>query len=124
VGLLQARRERKRGFQVPGVVAKDIVGELENKCVVRLVSCWALLFVSCVVSVFFVPCGKGVRPPFIDQGRANHMRAALFSYVRERDALRCRVGGRPGDPRCDPAIMAYPVPEQWRPRGQKSGGRL
>jgi hypothetical protein len=28
VGLLQARRERKRGFQVPGEVAEDIVGEL------------------------------------------------------------------------------------------------
>jgi hypothetical protein len=27
VGLLQARRERKRGFQVPGGVAEDIVGE-------------------------------------------------------------------------------------------------
>jgi hypothetical protein len=35
VGLLQARRERKRGFQVPGGVAVDIVGELENECVVR-----------------------------------------------------------------------------------------
>jgi hypothetical protein len=34
VGLLQARRERKRGFQVPGGVAEDIVGELERKCVV------------------------------------------------------------------------------------------
>jgi hypothetical protein len=33
VGLLQARRERKRGFQVPGEVAEDIVGELESKCV-------------------------------------------------------------------------------------------
>jgi hypothetical protein len=43
VGLLQARRERKRGFQVPGVVAEDVVGELESKCVVRPVSC-------CVVS--------------------------------------------------------------------------
>jgi hypothetical protein len=39
VGLLQARRERKRGFQVPGVVAEDVVGELESKCVVRPVSC-------------------------------------------------------------------------------------
>jgi hypothetical protein len=48
---------------------------------------------------------------------ANHMRAALFSYARERDVLRCRVGGRPGDPCSDPAIMAYLVPEQWRPRG-------
>jgi hypothetical protein len=27
VGQVQARRERKRGFQVPGVVAEDIVGE-------------------------------------------------------------------------------------------------
>jgi hypothetical protein len=37
VGLLQARRERKRGFQVPGGVAGDIVGELENEYVVRCV---------------------------------------------------------------------------------------
>jgi hypothetical protein len=43
------------------------------------------------------------------------MRAVLFSYVRERDVLRYRVGVRPGDPRSDPAIMAYLVPEQWRP---------
>jgi hypothetical protein len=34
VGRLQARRERKRGFQVPGGVAEDIVGELESKCAV------------------------------------------------------------------------------------------
>jgi hypothetical protein len=34
VGLLQARRERKHGFQVPGGVAEEIVGELENKYVV------------------------------------------------------------------------------------------
>jgi hypothetical protein len=39
VGLLQARRENKRGFQVPGVVAEDVVGELESKCAVRSVSC-------------------------------------------------------------------------------------
>jgi hypothetical protein len=37
VGLLQARRERKRDFQVPGGVAEDIVGELENEYVVRCV---------------------------------------------------------------------------------------
>jgi hypothetical protein len=70
VGLLQARRERKRGFQVPDVVAEDVVGELESKCVVRLVSCWVL---SCVS-----PCGKGVRPPFIDQGESeSHTRRAI-----------------------------------------------
>jgi hypothetical protein len=34
VGLLQARRERKRGFQVLGGVAEGIVGELENEYVV------------------------------------------------------------------------------------------
>jgi hypothetical protein len=37
VGLLQARQERKRGFQVPSGVAEDIVGELENEYVVRCV---------------------------------------------------------------------------------------
>jgi hypothetical protein len=40
VGLLQARRERKRGFQVPGEVAEDIVGELENEYVVCRVLLW------------------------------------------------------------------------------------
>jgi hypothetical protein len=38
VGRLQARRERKRGFQVPGGVAEDIVGELESECVMCCVS--------------------------------------------------------------------------------------
>jgi hypothetical protein len=47
VGLLQARRERKPGFQFPGVMAENVVGELENKCVVQLVS-------NCVVSVFLL----------------------------------------------------------------------
>jgi hypothetical protein len=48
VGLLQARRERKPGFQVPGVMAEDVVGELESKHVAQLASC-------CVVCVpFFV----------------------------------------------------------------------
>jgi hypothetical protein len=68
VGLLQARRERKRGLQVPGVVTEDVVIELESKCVVRLVSC-------CVLSP---PCGKGVRPPFIDQGESeSHARRTI-----------------------------------------------
>jgi hypothetical protein len=43
VGLLQARRERKPGFQVAGVVTKDVVGELESKCVLQPVSCCVLL---------------------------------------------------------------------------------
>jgi hypothetical protein len=54
VGLLQARRERKRGFQVPGVVAEDVVGELESKCVAQPVSC-------CVVSVS-LPAAGGFVP--------------------------------------------------------------
>jgi hypothetical protein len=61
VGLLQARRERKRGFHVPGEVAEDIVGELESKCVM----CRVLLFCSCLV-----PCGGEVRLPFIGQGES------------------------------------------------------
>jgi hypothetical protein len=52
VGLLQARRERKPGFQVPGVVAEDVVGELGNKCVAQLV-------VLCRV-----PRGRGGSSPF------------------------------------------------------------
>jgi hypothetical protein len=69
VGLLQARRERKRGFQVPGVVAEDVVGELERKCVTQPVS-------YCVVPVS--PRGRGVRPPFIDQGGSeSHARRAI-----------------------------------------------
>jgi hypothetical protein len=71
VGLLQARRERKRGFQVPGGVAEDIVGELENECVVRCVS-------VCRPPCPSVPCGWGVRPPFIDQGGGElHARRAI-----------------------------------------------
>jgi hypothetical protein len=73
VGLLQAKRERKRGFQVPGVMAEDVVGEWEGKCVVLPAS-------GGVVSVYFVflPRGRGVRPPFIDQGGSeSHARHAI-----------------------------------------------
>jgi hypothetical protein len=74
VGLLQARRERKRGFQVPGGVAEDVVGELEDEYVVRCVFLCAC-FCMCL-SV--VPCGWGVRPPFIDQGGGElHARRAI-----------------------------------------------
>jgi hypothetical protein len=62
VGLLQARRERKPDFQVPGVMAEDVVGELENKCVVQPVS-------NCVVSVFlslfFLPLAAGEFVPLL-----------------------------------------------------------
>jgi hypothetical protein len=55
VGQLQARRERRRGLQVPGEVAEDVVGELGSVCVVcRMLSS--------------VPCGGGVHLPFIGQG--------------------------------------------------------
>jgi hypothetical protein len=43
---LQARRERKRGFQVPGGVAEDIVAELENKSVVCCVRTCLLCSIS------------------------------------------------------------------------------
>jgi hypothetical protein len=77
VGLLQARRERKRGFQVPGVVAEDVVGELESKCVLRPVSCCVLLG-SVRVVCFSSPAARGVRPPFIDQGESeSHARHAI-----------------------------------------------
>jgi hypothetical protein len=50
------------------------------------------------------------------------MRAALFGYVKGHGVLCCRVGGRPDDPRTDPAIMAYFVPEQWRFEGRRAAG--
>jgi hypothetical protein len=53
VGRVQARRERKRGFQVPGGVAEDVVGELENKCVVSGV------VLPCVVSRLVCPLRQG-----------------------------------------------------------------
>jgi hypothetical protein len=57
--------------EVPDVVAEDVVGELESKCVVRLASCCVLLgsVVLCPCGLC-VPCGKGVRPSFIDQGES------------------------------------------------------
>jgi hypothetical protein len=54
VGQLQARRERRRGLQVPGGVIEasdNIVGELRS-----------------VVLMSVVPCGEGVHLLFIDQG--------------------------------------------------------
>jgi hypothetical protein len=65
VGLLQARRERKHSFQVPGVVAEDVVGELGSKCAMQPVSCCVTLGSPSVV-----PCGRGVLLPFIDQGES------------------------------------------------------
>jgi hypothetical protein len=59
VGLLQARRERKRGFQVPGGVAEDIVGELESKCVVCCVQTRLLC------SVFLPPPAAGGFVPLL-----------------------------------------------------------
>jgi hypothetical protein len=41
------------------------------------------------------------------------MYAALFSNVGKCGVLCRRVGGRLDGLCCDPAIMAYLVPEQW-----------
>jgi hypothetical protein len=104
VGWLQARRERKRGLQVPSGVAEDVVGELGSKYVV----CRVLSVVLCLL-----PCGGGFVFLLYAKERANYMRAALFSYMGKCGASRRRVGGRLDGPCCDPAIMAYLVPEQW-----------
>jgi hypothetical protein len=72
VGLLQARRERKPGFQVPGGVAEDVVGELENEYVVCGV------FLSRMLLVFSPPAAGGSPPPFIGQGGGGlHARRAI-----------------------------------------------
>jgi hypothetical protein len=69
VGLLQARRERKHGFQVPGEVAEDIVGELESKRPMCAVVSYRSAL-CCEVSCVPVPCGVGIRFPFIGQGES------------------------------------------------------
>jgi hypothetical protein len=110
VGLLQARRERKPGFQVPGVMAEDVVGELESEHVVQLVSC-------CVVSL---PLRQGGSFPFYRSRGKRITCMPLPSYVKGRGVLYCRVGGRPDDPCSDLVIMAYLVPEQWRFEGRRA----
>jgi hypothetical protein len=73
VGLLQARRERKRDFQVPGGVAEDVVGELESECTVYVKGSW-----SVALNVLLSPRGWGFAPPFIDQGGGGlHARRAI-----------------------------------------------
>jgi hypothetical protein len=62
VGRLQARRERRRGLQVPsGVIeaSSGVVGE--GACV------WCVVLCSCRRS----PCGEGGHLPFIDQGEGD-----------------------------------------------------
>jgi hypothetical protein len=66
VGRLQARRERRRGLQVPGEVAEDVVGDLGRVCVGCRMLSVILCLVLCVVSL--VPCGGGVHLPYIGQG--------------------------------------------------------
>jgi hypothetical protein len=57
VGRLQARRERRRGLQVPVEVAEDVVGELE--------SVWVDV---ATIRVLMTPAAGGVHLPFIGQG--------------------------------------------------------
>jgi hypothetical protein len=57
VGRLQARRERRRGLQVPSEEIGNVVGELRSMCVMQF-----------QVSVCRCPCDEGDRLPFIDQG--------------------------------------------------------
>jgi hypothetical protein len=62
VGRLQARRERRRGLQVPGEVAEDVVGELRSVWVVRQMLSVVFCLLVCV------PCDGGVHLPLIGQG--------------------------------------------------------
>jgi hypothetical protein len=78
VGLLQARRERKCGLQVPGEMAEDVVGELESKRVMcRVLSAVVL---SC-------PLRRGSLPSFYRPRRERitfmpHYSATWGSVVR------------------------------------------
>jgi hypothetical protein len=83
VGLLQARRERKRGFQVPGEVAEDVVGELESKCVI----CRVLLSLVILLCPSSCPLRRGSSPSFYRPRRERitcmpHYSATWGSVVR------------------------------------------
>jgi hypothetical protein len=110
VGRLQARRERKRGFQVPGEVAEDVVGELESKRVESSVSLSCV--VSRLVSCLLFPLRQGGSSSFYRPRRERITCMPLFSYVGKCGVLCCRVGGCLDGPCRDPVIMAYLVPEQ------------
>jgi hypothetical protein len=65
VGRLQARRERRRGLQVPrGVIeaSANIVGEAESVLTITI---------RRPVSDDSSPCGEGGHLPFIDQGEGD-----------------------------------------------------
>jgi hypothetical protein len=109
VGLLQARRERTRGLQVPDEVAEDIVGELESECVV----CCMLLSPI----ILLCPLRRGSSPSFYRPRRERITCMPHYSATWGSGALRRRVGGRLDGPCRDLAIMAYLVPEQWQLRG-------
>jgi hypothetical protein len=121
VGRLQARRERRRGLQVPsGVieVSANIVGKTGS---VR-----AFATRGPVCDVFF-PRGEGAHLPFIGQGEVIYRHATLFSYVW-RYGVQCRgVGGCPGGPCPGLGVVVCPVLEQGRLRGRRRSswpGRL
>jgi hypothetical protein len=110
VGRLQARRERKRGLQVPsGVIeaSANIVREAEV-CVCDV------LCLRCLLSL---PAARGITFLLWTKERVNYKHAALFSYVW-RYGVHCRgVGGRPGGPCPGLVVTASPVLEQGRLRG-------
>jgi hypothetical protein len=105
-GWLQARRERRRGLQVPRDVIEasaNIVGRTES---VRLTA------VRCSM-----PLRRGGSPPFYRPRRAIYRHAALFCYVLWY-GVQCRgVDGRPGESCSSHGVVACPVLEQGQLRG-------
>jgi hypothetical protein len=69
-----------------------------------------------------VPCGRGTTPPFIGQGGAVYMRAALFSYVWRRSEQCHGVDGRPGESCSSRGTVACLVFIQERLRGWRRSG--
>jgi hypothetical protein len=63
VGLLQARRERKPGLQVPGVVIEGVVRGLESKCVAQPVSYGVVSLSRVLVLLRLSPAAGGFALP-------------------------------------------------------------
>jgi hypothetical protein len=102
VGRLQAKRERRRGLQVPrGVIeaSANIVGKMGSEpSVVSLVA-------------------RGITFLLYTKEREIYRRATLYSYVGRYGVQSCGDDSRPAESCSGHCVVACPVLEQGRLRG-------
>jgi hypothetical protein len=113
-GWLQARRERRRGLQVPRDVI-EVSANIVGKNGERVSACCPS---SRVCLLRLGGCPSFYRPR---RGQFD-IRAALFLYVLRYGEQCRRVDGRPDESCSSHDVVACPVLEQGRLRGWRRGG--